>query len=113
MSRPFRQPLSNLRPARDTLRWRNIAGDLPFVGMPRFFLDVVDGAEVTPDDIGLEFDDLDTAVSEAIRGARDLVAHGIMQNKDVSGQSFLIRSEGSTVVATVRFRDTLPGQLRG
>jgi hypothetical protein len=46
-------------------------------------------------------------------GARDLVAHGIMQNEDVSGQSFLIRDNHGETVVTVPFRDTLPGRLKG
>jgi PAS domain-containing protein len=34
-----------------------------------------------------------------------------MQNEDVSGRSFLIRDEDEQTVATVPFRDTLPGTL--
>jgi hypothetical protein len=45
-------------------------------GVPRFFLDAVDGAQVIEDPDGLEFADLETAIAEAIEGARDLVAHG-------------------------------------
>jgi hypothetical protein len=36
-----------------------------------------------------------------------------MMNEDLSGQSFLIRDEDGQTRATVRFRDTLPGKLRG
>jgi len=62
---------------------------------------------------GIEFADLDTAIVEAVRGARDLVASGIRQNEDVSGQSFIIRDGNGMVAATVPFRETLPGRLRG
>ena len=81
--------------------------------MPRFYFDVVDGSAVSSDPDGVEFADIEDAVAEAVRGARDLVAHGIMQNQDVSGQSFTIRDERGETVATVRFKDTLPGSLRG
>ncbi len=81
--------------------------------MPRFYLDVLDGDQVIEDPNGIDFADLDTAIAEAVAGARDLVAHGIMQNKDGSGQSFLIRDGQGETVATVPFRETLPGQLRG
>src|SRR4051794_9068741 len=37
----------------------------------------------------------------AVAGVRDLVAHGIMQNEDVSGQSFFIRDNHGATVATV------------
>ena len=62
---------------------------------------------------GIDFADRETAIAEAVAGARDLVAHGIMQNEDVSGQSFLIRNNYGETVATVPFRGTLPGRLRG
>jgi hypothetical protein len=81
--------------------------------VPRFFLDVVDGTQVTEDPDGLEFTDLDTAIAEAVQGARDIVAHSIMKNQDVSGQAFRIRDDTGQTVATVPFRDCLPGRLRG
>ena len=81
--------------------------------MPRFYLDVLDGGQVIEDPDGIDFADLDTAIAEAVAGARDLVAHGIMQNEDVSEQSFLIRDGQGETVATVPFRETLPGRLRG
>jgi hypothetical protein len=36
-----------------------------------------------------------------------------MQNEDMSGQVFCIRDGKGEAVATVPFRDTLPGKLRG
>ena len=92
---------------------RNFLSLLAFVGVPRFYFDVVDGAQVSEDLDGLEFPDLDTAITEAAQGARDLVAHAIMKNEDVSGLKFQIRDENGQTVATVPFRQTLPGQLRG
>src|SRR5829696_6375067 len=79
--------------------------------MPRFFLDVLHGREVREDPEGQDFTDLDAARAEAVASARDLVAHAIMQNKDVSGRSFLIRDENERTIDTVPFRDTLPGTL--
>ena len=81
--------------------------------MPRFYLDVLDGDQVLPDPEGIDFADLQTALAEVAKGARDLVASGIRQNQDVSGQSFVIRDETGAVVATIRFRETLPGRLSG
>ena len=88
--------------------WR--AGSFP--GVPRFYFDVLDGDQVLPDPEGIDFADLDTAVAEAVQGARDLVASGIGQNEDVSGQTFIIRDNHGETVATVPFRETLPGRLR-
>jgi hypothetical protein len=81
--------------------------------MPRFFFDVVVDARLTTDPDGVEFADMEAALAEAVQGARDLVAHGIMKNQDVSGQSFAIRDEQGETVATGRFREALPGSLRG
>ena len=81
--------------------------------MPRFYLDVLDGDQVLQDLEGIDFADRETAIAEAVAGARDLVAHGIMQNQDVSGQTFIIRDNHGEMVATVPFRNTLPGRLRG
>ena len=81
--------------------------------MPRFYFDVLDGDQVITDLEGIDFADRDTALAEAVRGARDLVASGIRQNQHVSGQSFVIRDGHGETVATVPFRETLPGSLRG
>jgi hypothetical protein len=85
----------------------------PFLGVPRFYLDILDYSQVIQNLEGIDFTDRETAIAEAIAGARDLVAHGIMQNEDVSGQTFIIRDNHGDTVATVPFRDTLPGRLRG
>ncbi len=85
----------------------------PFLVVPRFHLDILDDSQVIQDLEGIDFADRETAIAEAVAGARDLVAHGIMQNEDVSGQCFIIRDNHGETVATVPFRDTLPGRLRG
>ncbi len=84
-----------------------------FQTVPHFYLDVLDGDQVIQDPEGIDFANFDMALAEAVEGARDLVAHGIMQNQDVSGQVFRIRDGKEETVATVPFRDTLPGRLRG
>jgi hypothetical protein len=81
--------------------------------VPRFYLDVLDGDQVIEDPDGIDFANLEAAISEATAGARDLVAHGIMQNEDVSGQSFLMRDGQGETVATVPFRETLRGACGG
>jgi hypothetical protein len=83
-----------------------------FLVVPRFYLDILNDSQVIQDLEGIDFADRDAAIAEAVAGARDLVAHGIMQNEDVSGQSFLIRDNHGETVVTVPFRDTLPGRLK-
>lgn len=94
-------------------RQATFIGAKPFSTVPRFYLDVLDGDRVLQDPEGIDFAETETALAEAAEGARSLVAHGIMRNEDVSGHSFLIRDERGEVVATVPFRDALPGRLRG
>src|SRR5438128_1456338 len=79
----------------------------------QLFLDILNGSQVLEDPDGQDFLDLDAAITEAAASARDLVAYGLMQNQDVSGRSFLIRDENEQTVATVPFRDALPGMLKG
>ena len=81
--------------------------------MQHFFLDVLTGSQVLEDPDGQDFLDLNAAITEAAASARDLVAYGITQNQDVSGRSFLIRDEDNQTVATLPFRNALPGRLRG
>src|SRR5215210_2928039 len=50
-----------------------------FQTMPQFYLDVLDGDRVIEDPEGIDFADRETAIAEVFAGARDLVAHGIMQ----------------------------------
>src|SRR4051812_31670135 len=80
--------------------------------VPRFYFDLLDGEQVLEDPHGIEFADLKAALAEAAQGARGLVAHAILENEDVSEQSFLIRGEGGEGVATMPFRSTLPGRLK-
>jgi hypothetical protein len=76
------------------------------------FLDVADEDEVIPDAEGIAFSDAEVAIEEAVRGARELVAHRIMSNEDLSGQSFVIRGEDGQTVATLGFRDRVPASSR-
>src|SRR3954468_6581231 len=79
--------------------------------MPRFYLDVLNGSQVLEDPDGQEFADLDAAMSEAVATARDLVAHGILRNEDLSDRCVIIRDDAGETVARVPFRSALPGAL--
>src|SRR4051794_25689104 len=79
--------------------------------MPRFYLDILNGSQVLEDPDGQAFADLDAAMLEAAATARDLVAHGILRNEDLSDRSVLIRDDAGETVARVPFRSALPGAL--
>jgi hypothetical protein len=80
--------------------------------MPRFFFDLSEEGALTRDTAGLDFPGLEAALAQAAEGAREIVAHGIMKNQDLSAHAFSIRDEDGRTVATVRFRDVLPGRLQ-
>src|SRR3954449_2888853 len=79
--------------------------------MPRFYLDVLNGSQVLEDPDGQAFADLDAAMSEAVASARDLVAHGLLRNEDLSDRCVLIRDDAGGTVARVPVRSALPGAL--
>jgi len=68
-----------------TSRW---AGQFP--GRSHFYLDVLERGQVSEDLQAIDFADCETAIAEVIKAARKRVAHGIMQNEDVSGSPFVI-----------------------
>jgi len=79
--------------------------------MPRFYLDVLNGGEVLEDPDGQAFADVQAAIAEAAAMARDLVAHGLLRNEDLSDRCVLIRDDAGETVARVPFRSALPGAL--
>ena len=83
---------------------------MAFPGVPRFYLDIVVEGVVVEDPDGVEFPDLDTALVEATLGARELVAHGIMRNEDVSGQSFVIRDGTGPLVVDAKVNPAVYGE---
>src|SRR4051794_41880607 len=87
-------------------------GMVPFPSVPHFYFDVLDGDRVMEDPNGIDFADRETAIVEAVAGARDLVAHAIMQNEDASGQGFRIRDDDGGTVAAGPFRESLPGRVK-
>jgi len=79
--------------------------------MPRFYLDVLNGSAVLEDPDGQAFADVHAARAEAAATARDLVAHGLLRNQDLSDRCVLIRDDAGATVARVPFRSALPGTL--
>jgi hypothetical protein len=55
-----------------------------------FYLDVLERDRVSEDLETIDCADCETAIAEAVKAARKVVAHGIMLNEDESGSSFVI-----------------------
>ncbi len=73
--------------------------------MPRFFFDLRDGANVTADNEGSEFENVDAAVHAAARSAAE-VGVGRLAKRDISDAVIEVRDEQSqrrcTVTASMR-----------
>lgn len=50
--------------------------------MPRYYFDVHDAQGVHPDEVGLEFSDMDAAIAEARRALADMTRESIMVDSE-------------------------------
>lgn len=75
--------------------------------MPRYYFDISAPSTFQRDDIGVEFDNLDEVHTEAIKGARGIMAEELRAGRPVDHQQFEIRDESDDRVLTLRFRDVL------
>ncbi len=77
--------------------------------MPRYYLHVRDGSEVTEDPDGEVFEDPSLAIAEATETARELMAVRLRSGQPLGiGREIIIADESSNVVANVPFRAALP-----
>jgi hypothetical protein len=67
--------------------------------MPRFFIDIFDGRDLVPDELGIECADLEDAREEALIAARDHLANMIKEGKPIAGYVFRILDDRRFVVA--------------
>jgi len=75
--------------------------------MPRYFFNVVIGAETISDLEGTDLPDLDAARDEALKDARSLMSAAVLEGLDISGRSIHICGEAGDVVLKVAFADAI------
>lgn len=75
--------------------------------MPKFFFHIRDGEAVEIDPDGLEFPSLESAILDARKAAREVLAEKLVTGERINGQRFEIASEDGTVLDTVLFRSVL------
>lgn len=75
--------------------------------MPRFFFHIRDGVNLETDPDGLEFPSLESAILDAQKAAREILAEKLIIGERIDGQRFEIASEDGTVLETVAFRSVL------
>lgn len=75
--------------------------------MPRFFFHVRNGATLETDSDGLDFPSLESAILDARKAAREMLAEMLLSGERIDGQRFEIASSDGTVLETVVFRSVL------
>lgn len=75
--------------------------------MPRFFMNVRDGAALIADVEGIEFPDLAAARAEALAAARKTLGDGFKAGKVQDSRQYEISDISGRIVATVALMDCL------
>lgn len=75
--------------------------------MIRLYFHIREGDLLSKDPEGAEFQDVETALAEAVRSARELLSQRVLNGEEIDGQSFELTDESGSVVDTVKFRDVL------
>lgn len=75
--------------------------------MPRFFLNIRDGADLIVDPEGSVLPDVEAACREALYAARDILAERIRAGDVVDGQQFEITDEAGVLRAKFPLKSAL------
>ncbi|MGU3363069.1 DUF6894 family protein [Methylobacterium sp. M6A4_1b] len=75
--------------------------------MPRFFLNIRDGADFIEDLEGSLLPDVEAACREALAAARDILAEKLRAGEVINGQLFEITDEAGIVRAFLPMRNAL------
>ncbi len=73
--------------------------------MPRFFFNITSPNSSLPDENGVNLRDIDEVKSEAIAGARGILAADLRAGRPVDHQQFEVRDENNVLVFVLPFRD--------
>ncbi len=80
--------------------------------MTVFYFDLVRPTEREPDDVGVQFDDVDQAYLEACRAAIEISKDALLQRQDPNGYRFEVFDEDRRLVCEIPFSEVLrPGGL--
>jgi hypothetical protein len=73
--------------------------------MARFFFNVITASATIPDAEGTELPGLEEAREEALKDARTLMSHAILEGRDISGRHIEVRNEIGDLLLIVEFAD--------
>lgn len=75
--------------------------------MPKFYFNIRSGNTLEVDPDGLEFASIESAVSDARKAAKEILAEKLIEGEVMDGQRFEITAEDGTVLETVPFKSVL------
>src|SRR4051794_35253390 len=75
--------------------------------IPQFVFHLCDGVDHILDPEGIALPDMDAVKREALRAARDVTAHGVMDGKPDLDLRIDVADEAGTIVYSLAFRDAL------
>lgn len=78
----------------------------------RFYFHQRLNGQFLEDPDGTDLPNLERAIEEALQSARHLWADAIIQQKDLTGETFEIADEDGKHLASVHFSEALPPTLR-
>lgn len=75
--------------------------------MPKFYFNIRSGDTLEVDADGLEFASIESAVSDARKAAKEILAEKLIEGEVMDGQRFEITAEDGTILETVPFKSVL------
>ncbi len=79
--------------------------------MPRYFFDLASPAGLEPDDMGIEFPDLDAAYLEAVHAIGEITLELLRKREDPGRYRFEVRDETRRLVMELSFAEVLRPRL--
>jgi hypothetical protein len=73
--------------------------------MPRYYFNVLDDTSASPDEVGLDFPDLEAAKRECEQSARELLMEDLEARRPVDNRRVEISDAKGTVLHTCYLRD--------
>lgn len=78
--------------------------------MPRYFLDLRDGAKIYEDTEGIELSDLRSAEAEALASGKQMVAEHLLSGgklSEIIGRAFDIKDVSGAIILTVTYQSAV------
>lgn len=75
--------------------------------MPKFYFNIRNGDRLEVDPDALEFASIESAVFDARKAAKEILAEKLIEGEVIDGQRFEITAEDGTILETVPFKSVL------